>query len=157
MNKDLFIFILIFLVISGITYAGVGWIETFFQGREPFFAPPDQKEISESAARDRRRIFEIKSLQRSLKRYYGEFGRYPLHLEDLIIMKGEVIPRDPFGEEYLYAVLKEEKPQFYHLGAKLESPFSEELELQKDMDYPSDNERFLNGFSGTDPVFDVVP
>ena len=105
-------------------------------------------------AGDARRVADIKQSQLALELYYDEYQTYPQNLAVLAPTYMPSVPNDPETRApYFYAFSELDKT--YHLGARLTDTTNPAL--KGDKDFYSRSTRFLNGFDGTDPVFDVMP
>jgi prepilin-type N-terminal cleavage/methylation domain-containing protein len=125
-----------------------------------------------SRARDNQRVGNVRSLANALEMYYDANGQYPAALSDLV-NAGYIgaVPTDPDGtSSYQYAYCtKGGKRVRYHLGSR-----SAGLEnnvqtgpLGSDSDANSATQAFCltsgdggswtNGFSGAEPVYDIMP
>jgi len=106
-----------------------------------------------SKARDARRVSDVRQLQLALQMYYDANGSYPSALSGLTPTYISVVPKDPDGTtDYQYCV---SSTKGYHLGSRSTGLENTGGPLLSDADVTSDG--CSAGFSGTDPVYDVVP
>ncbi len=105
-------------------------------------------------ARDARRISDVRQLQLALQMYYDSTGSYPATLSLLAPTYISVAPLDPDGvASYQYCV---SAGKGYHLGTKSAGLETANTALSSDADALA-TDCATNGFSGTDPVYDVTP
>jgi prepilin-type N-terminal cleavage/methylation domain-containing protein len=106
-------------------------------------------------ARDARRISDVRQLQLALEMYYDAIGSYPAALSGLAPNYINAVPTDPDGSSaYQYCV---SATLGYHLGTRatgLESSTHNALKADADQ---AAGICASGGFSGTDPVYDVIP
>ncbi len=112
-----------------------------------------------SKARDARRVSDVRQTQLALQMYYDSLGNYPATLSLLAPTYINTAPLDPDGTSaYQYAVCSS-GTQGYHLGTRaLVGTLSLENTggpLLSDADATTTT--CPGSFSGTDPVYDVVP
>ncbi len=95
-------------------------------------------------ARDARRVAEIKQIQVALELYYDAKGKYPLALSSLVCSGTcsggaslSVLPQDPNGTAYLYAINNATTPTLYHIGATLEQTSTQTTLTASDRDFDS--------------------
>jgi len=110
-------------------------------------------------ARDVRRIADIHQLQLALQLAYDTNGRYPAALTDLTPVFISAAPKDPDGlSDYQYCV---STSRGYHLGTRpagLEVAADNALLADADAGISGHPDGCLTGgFSGEDPVYDVIP
>lgn len=107
-----------------------------------------------SKARDARRVSDIRQVQLALQMYYDAIGSYPAALSTMVPTYISVAPVDPDGTSaYQYCV---SSTKGYHLGSKATGLENTGGPLASDADVTSDG-CTSSSFSGTDPVYDVVP
>jgi len=108
-----------------------------------------------SKARDARRVSDVRQLQLALQMYYDSVGSYPAALSGLATTYISAVPLDPDGTSaYQYAVCSS-GTQGYHLGTKATGLENTGGPLLTDADATTIT--CPGSFSGTDPVYDVVP
>ena len=120
---------------------------------------------SRAKARDAKRIADIGSVQQALALYYDSNNTYPDGFQALV--SAGLLPALPVGpnaEPYFYA--KSADGLSYHLGATLEQVTAGSGVLASDKDCNSTGAAGLcpgfagavpTGFSGADPMYDLVP
>ena len=107
-----------------------------------------------SKARDARRVSDVRQLQLALQMDYDSTGSYPAALSNLTPTYISTTPVDPDGTSaYQYCV---SSTKGYHLGTKATGLENTGGPLASDADVTSDG-CTTGSFSGTDPVYDVVP
>ncbi len=121
-------------------------------------------------ARDARRVADIKQLQIALELYYDAQNKYPNSLASLVGSSGgaslSVLPKDPNGADYKYAINNATTPTAYHLGAVLEQSAGQTTLDDGDKDFnsattwsgivqTSPSALFDGTDGGTTPVYDV--
>ena len=106
-------------------------------------------------ARDTQRVADVRQIQLALEMYFDDNGKYPTaatYKTDLAPKYLPVFPIDPDGtSDYQYWASADQLK--YHLGTKaagLETVAAGKGVLATDADT-------ADGFSGTDPVYDIVP
>lgn len=106
-----------------------------------------------SKARDARRVSDIRQTQLALQMYYDANGSYPAGLTNLAPTYIAAVPLDPDGASaYQYCV---SATKGYHLGTKAGGLENAGGPLASDAD--ATDGCASGSFSGTDPVYDVVP
>jgi prepilin-type N-terminal cleavage/methylation domain-containing protein len=107
-----------------------------------------------SKARDARRVSDVRQMQLALQMEYDKAGSYPAALSTLVT-DGFIsqVPLDPNGTSaYQYCV---STTKGYHLGTKATGLENTGGPLLTDAD--ATDGCTTGSFSGTDPVYDVVP
>lgn len=105
-------------------------------------------------ARDARRISDVRQLQLALQMYYDSAGSYPAALSSLATTYINAVPKDPDGtNNYQYCV---SSTLGYHLGTRATGLETAHSALNSDADQAAAI-CASGGFSGTDPVYDVIP
>lgn len=102
-------------------------------------------------------INNLKYIQGGLEKYYNEKRAYPKTLAELKPLYLRLIPRYSSEKDYLYAYYPAEKPNAYHLGTPLggRNTISPET-LKGDADFNSEKAKYVGGFNGADPVYDIA-
>lgn len=117
----------------------------------------EREKILATDPADPSHVNNITYIKEGLKKYYAEKKAYPKKLSELVPRYLYIAPRYSSDVEYLYAYFPAEKPSAYHLGAPLggrniNSPGA----LSSDADFHSEKAKYVNGFNGADPVYDVT-
>lgn len=117
----------------------------------------EREKILATDPTDPSHINNIAYLQEGLKKYYAEKKMYPKKLGELLPRYLYVIPKYSSDKDYLYAYFPAEKPFAYHIGTLLGgrnivSPQT----LSADSDFNSEKVKYVNGFNGADPMYDIV-
>jgi len=107
---------------------------------------PTEQSIAGKSA-DLQKFLHVRSLQKDLYFYYSREGVYPETLETLV-------PENPKINARIFLYSVNPQKNSYHLGYKFNT--LDEPNLFKDYDFNSELVGWLNGFSGEDPVYDVV-
>jgi len=100
-------------------------------------------------------IRNINQLQMSLSFYFDQNGVLPSSLSELypqFISDKKIVE----NKNYLYAYPKDRKTLTYHLGIKLQADVENQPALKNDDDFNSISARYVNGFNGADPVYDIA-
>jgi len=107
-----------------------------------------------SKARDARRVSDVRQMQLALQMEYDKAGSYPAALTTLVTDGFmNAIPLDPDGtNSYQYCV---SATKGYHLGTKAGGLENGGGPLANDAD--ATDGCASGSFSGTDPVYDVIP
>lgn len=102
-------------------------------------------------------VGNVKFIQAGLERYFNDHRVYPKKLEDMVPQYLRILPQFETGKNYLYAYNPADKLSAYHLGAALggRNP-SDVKSFAEDSDFNSKKAGWQGGFSGTDPVYDLV-
>jgi len=102
-------------------------------------------------------INNVRSIQAALEKYYNDYKKYPIDLNELAPLYIRRLPTYANNVNYFYAYWPNANPQAYHLGTLLGgrnelSPAT----LNQDADLNSEASGYTHGFNGSDPVFDLV-
>ncbi|OGZ32670.1 MAG: hypothetical protein A3H02_01225 [Candidatus Niyogibacteria bacterium RIFCSPLOWO2_12_FULL_41_13] len=121
-------------------------------------------------SRDARRIDDIKQIRTALELYFSVNSSYPTALSALVPEQIPVIPADPLGNTgalcrtaagYCYAYSPLANPTYYHIGAQLEETTNPAFNSDKDCSSAGTGcpagVAYINGFDGTDPIYDIIP
>lgn len=102
-------------------------------------------------------IGNIKSIQGALRKYFDNKQVYPKKLSELAPAYLYIVSKYSSSQDYFYAYFPADKPTAYHLGAPLggNNPADGPV-LSQDADFNSKKAGYVNGFDGTDPVYDLV-
>lgn len=101
-------------------------------------------------------VINTRQLQQGLEFYYYLYKLYPAFLELLLTdnKMGDLWGKPSFSiSDFLYATNPQK--QKYHLGIRLINASASVL--SSDSDFNSKNAGWQNGFSGADPLYDLVP
>ena len=120
-------------------------------------------------ARDAKRVSDVGQIQNALALYYDSNQHYPQAIADLVTASFlPTVPTDPSASTtlYKYSVDSATSATSYHLGTTLEQAPLDSGVLASDKDCHSETggtpQCFAaasptGGFSGADPVYDLVP
>ena len=113
------------------------------------------RKLSSAGDYDSRRISDTHQLRLALELYYDANGYYPAGLNLLTPETIRALPKDPVsGNDYIYAYYPANNPDYYHLGAILET-YEESLSDDSDCNSLikgscSPKDPYVNGFNGDD-------
>lgn len=119
-----------------------------------------------SRGRDTKRVGDVRSLTQALEQYYDAIGQYPTALSALAPTYIGAPPVDPDGTsnyQYAYCTVSS-KAVRYHLGTRSAGLENAGGVLATDSDIVSSSGTlgctggaWTSGFSGVDPVYDIMP
>ncbi|MBI3685223.1 hypothetical protein HY250_02355 [Candidatus Azambacteria bacterium] len=117
----------------------------------------DRQKILATDPTDPSHINNLKYLQAGLEKYFTEKRTYPKKLGELAPKYISIVPKYSSKKDYLYAYYPKEKPSAYHLGAPLGGRNAASPQaFSQDADFNSEKIKYINGFDGADPVYDLM-
>lgn len=142
------------------TYSNIGSAKTHIL--DTFPPPPNSgltetQKLLEMDVTDPTHVNNLNYIQNGLVLYFNDKGEFPKKLEELVPLYLRGLPKYSSEIGYFYAYYPADKPTNFHLGALLggRDP-GDVLAFANDADYDSAKAGNVGGFTGVDPMYDLV-